>query len=459
MAKVVIIGAGLTGLSTAYHLEKKGFTDYLIVEKEAEVGGLCRSVKQDGFTFDFTGHLLHRNDPYFTLFLKELLDENNMIEHERRSFIYSHDIYTPYPFQINLHGLPSETIADCIEGYVNRKRSVRNPKSYAEWVLKFFGQGFANSFFFPYQRKLFQYDVKKLSSSWTGRFVPKTSLRQMLLGALKEQEKVGYNASFLYPKTGGIVYLVDQLSKKVRKPVIKNCAVVAIDLQKRIISFSNGRSEPFDILVSTMPLDQLLRMTKDRPSTGLSSASDKLLCTSVACLNLGISRKVGADKHWIYYPEMQYSFYRIGFYHNFSSHMAPPGCSSLYIECSYRKKSKPKVTNLIHSARSMVKNVLKLSEKDIVTEHVMRIPHAYVVYDFWRDRNLNKLHARLNQEGIYAIGRYGAWNYSSMQEAVLDGKKIAETIAILPARRIYAVETKKREKGRLPRTVVASSKN
>ena len=65
MAKIVIAGAGLTGLSTAYHLEKNKFDDFEIYEKENEVGGLCRSVKQDGFTFDYTGHLLHINDIYF----------------------------------------------------------------------------------------------------------------------------------------------------------------------------------------------------------------------------------------------------------------------------------------------------------------------------------------------------------------------------------------------------------
>ena len=69
MAKVIIIGAGLTGLSAAYHLEKKGFNDYLIVEKEDSPGGLCRSIKQDGFTFDYTGHLLHSNNAYFSEFL------------------------------------------------------------------------------------------------------------------------------------------------------------------------------------------------------------------------------------------------------------------------------------------------------------------------------------------------------------------------------------------------------
>ena len=70
MAEIIIIGAGLTGLSTAYHLEKQGFTDFQIFEKENVPGGLLRSFKSNGFTFDFTGHLLHINNEYFYNFIK-----------------------------------------------------------------------------------------------------------------------------------------------------------------------------------------------------------------------------------------------------------------------------------------------------------------------------------------------------------------------------------------------------
>ena len=111
MADIVIIGAGLTGLSTAYHLEQAGFFDYKIFEKEATPGGLCRSVEQDGFTFDYTGHLLHTSDNYFRTLLENIVGLDTMNTIKRRSFIYSQGCYTRYPYQINLYGLPPETIA------------------------------------------------------------------------------------------------------------------------------------------------------------------------------------------------------------------------------------------------------------------------------------------------------------------------------------------------------------
>src|SRR5207248_3393620 len=93
MAKVVILGAGLTGLSTAYHLEKRGFFDYLLFEQEATPGGLCRSVVTNGFTFDFTGHLLHASDAYFRSFLADTIGFDNLNAIYRQSFIYSQETY------------------------------------------------------------------------------------------------------------------------------------------------------------------------------------------------------------------------------------------------------------------------------------------------------------------------------------------------------------------------------
>lgn len=120
MADIVIIGAGLTGISAAYHLEKKGFSSYRLFEKEQEIGGLCRSVTQDGFTFDFTGHLLHASDPYFSELIAQVVGVENLNSIDRASFIYSHHTFTRYPFQANLYGLPEQVIVDCIAGFVNR---------------------------------------------------------------------------------------------------------------------------------------------------------------------------------------------------------------------------------------------------------------------------------------------------------------------------------------------------
>lgn len=438
MAQIVIIGAGLTGLSAAYHFEKKGFYDYKIFEKEETIGGLCRSIYHEGFTFDFTGHLFHASDPYFKSFLNDIVGNEHLYTINRKSFIYSQKTYTPYPYQIHLHGLPKKTIVDCITNFAQRKQSKAQSKSFKSWVLNHFGSGLGRHFFFPYQKKIFDYNINKLTASWTNRFVPKTSLEQMISGALDDTFKpaVGYNAHFFYPKQGGIFFGIQQLARHISNPIHTSFCVKAIDLQNNVISFTNGHTEPFKQLITTMPLDQLLACLKEKSRTSLKQAVPKLLCNSVINFNLGIGHKNISKKHWIYFPEKQYPFYRIGFPHNFSEHTTPSGCSSLYGECSYLRKSTYQRKKTLNNALTEVKKVLSITDAEVITERIIDIPYAYVIYNSWRDKYVPKLLTQLKKQSVYSIGRYGGWKYASMQEAFLDGKHIADLLTVLPAQKI-----------------------
>lgn len=428
MAKVIIIGAGLTGISTAYHLEKNNFFDYIMVEKDNSIGGLCRSIYQDGFTFDYTGHLLHASDQHFQQLLSDVVGIDTLNSIFRRSYIYSQEIYTKYPFQINLYGLPPKTIAECIEGFATRKKSKKRALAFYDFVLENFGKGIAKHFFFPFQKKIFSYNLKKVTSTWMGRFVPSTSLEQMIRGAVYDataDTNVGYNAHFYYPKHGGIYAWINRLAQQLKNPIQTECAVKTINMQEKYVIFSNGHKESFQTLITTMPLDHLLNTLQEKTNSSLKQAAKYLVCNSVVNFNLGIARPSISDKHWIYFPESQYPFYRLGFPHNFASSMAPEGHSSLYGEFSFIKKSSRSVQTTLNDALGATKRLFNLDQKEIVTEKIIPISHAYVIYDFWREKNIPTIHKRLQEHTIYSIGRYGEWKYASMQEAVLDGKKMA----------------------------------
>lgn len=431
----MILGAGLTGLSIAYHLEQKGYYDFKIFEKESSVGGLCRSISQDGFTFDYTGHLLHINDLYVKNFVQELVGFEHFNTIERRSFIYSHNTYTPYPFQINLHGLPHHVIVECIEKYINRPRTNYHPKTFYSWVLKSFGEGLGKHFFFPYQKKIFDYDVQKLTASWTGRFVPSTSLQEMLYGALAihKNKNIGYNSEFLYPIKGGIFSWVHALHQTLTTPVQTDHTIVKIDIKNKIIVCANGHTEPYKQIISTIPLDIFIQKLQEPSSSHISRAQRHLLCTKVININMGISIPELSDKHWVYYPESEYPFYRIGFSHNFSPYMAPKDCSSLYGEISYINADSHKIAQLTIQARRAIMQLFHLRPADIVTEKIIPISHAYVIYNAWRDRNISRLLQTLESYDLFTCGRYAEWKYSSMQEAILDGKKIADRLLFTPS--------------------------
>lgn len=446
MSNIVILGAGLTGISAAYHLEQRGFHDYQMFEKEPQTGGLCRSVNVDGFTFDYTGHLLHINNDYFRSLIENLVGIEHLNSIDRKSFVFSNDVFTHYPFQINLHGLPTDVIVECIKGYVTRPKSKQHPKNFVQWVHQQFGKGFAKHFFIPFQHKLFAYDIRKISAAWTGRFVPKTSLTQMLYGALGNtaSKSAGYNAHFYYPKHGGIQFWVNKLRDRIKKPINVNHCVKYIDMKNRQVVFENGHVESFKQLISTIPLDQFIKLLKEPTDTTFYQAHKQLRCNSVVNFNLGIKRPSLSDKHWIYFPEKKFPFYRIGFQHNFSSFAAPQGCSSLYGEFSYTHLSKKDIKNRLEQALNQTKKLFKLASSDILVEKIIHIPHAYVIFNHWREQHLPKLLKTLQGYDIHCVGRYGAWKYSSMQEAVLEGKEVAEQLTVIPAKKVYNVKQQKK---------------
>jgi protoporphyrinogen oxidase len=426
--RTLILGGGMSGLSCAYHLKD----NYLLVEKSDEPGGLSRSIKQDGFVFDHTGHLLHLRNPYTLKLIPELL-KDNLALNERRAWIYSSDTYTRYPYQANLYGLPKKVIEDCLKGVVEAQLEqlpapAHGPESLRNWVLRTFGKGFARHFFFPYNEKLWTVSADVLTAEWVAPFVPKPSIEEVINGAFTDQtKKYGYNASFYYPKEGGIQALAFAFARDL--PNIRlNTSVTAIDLSRKEVTLSNGETVTYEFLVNTAPLRRLLEMPKELPLEILTDR-DKMRWSSVYDINLGIKRPHISDKHWIYFPEKKYRFYRVGFPMNFSTHMTPPGCSSMYVEIGYKPDDSFDEARAMKDAiRGLLECGLLKNETEIVTRNILRIPVAYVTYDENRTALTQRLLSWLETKGVYSIGRFGGWKYSYMEEAILEGMATAEKI-------------------------------
>lgn len=430
MPKVVIIGAGLTGLSVAYHLEQNNFFDFEIYEKESRPGGLMRSEQSDGFTFDYTGHFLHVSNQDFYQFIDATMGIEHFDVVQRQAAIYAYNTFIQYPFQMNLYGLPSQVIYECLHEYIKKPRMKRTPKTFYEWVITYFGKGLGKHFFFPYNEKLLAFPLKKIHHAWTGRFVPKTSLQEILIGALEkrsEQQKVGYNSSFYYPKKGGIEFCIKQLTNKISCPINTQHECVALDQEKKMIKFANGASTSYKTLVTTAPLDYTLKSMQHSSRSTLKQAIPHLWCNTVVNFNIGFSKPQTYPYHWVYFPEHASPFYRLGFWHNISESLVTPKNSGIYGELSYqpRKKTRTEIKKTIDRAIEHTLRFLELTQQDVATIKTLELSHGYVIYDNWREKNITKIQQALEDYDIYSCGRFGAWKYSSMQEAFVDGKEIA----------------------------------
>ena len=426
---IAVIGAGLTGLSTAWHLGAG--RNCRVFEQQDGIGGLCRSPVVDGFTFDHTGHLLHLRDSYTRDLVGRLL-HGNLRTLERNAAIYCMQQYLPFPFQANLHGLPRQALLECLEGFITaamQKPAGGKPENFQRWVTGTFGRGIARHFFIPYNEKLFCRSLRSITCDWVSWSVPKPSLQEVLQGALgMVNTGMGYNASFLYPVRGGIQKLPEALGRRV-KAVELGRRLVSVGLKERTLLFHDGTQLPYETLISTMPLPRLLSMIEGLPPR-FTSAGRRLTGATVHNINIGINRPGASPYHWLYFPEPEFPFYRVGFYSNLTPNMAPKHASSLYIEISARPEASPDYAALREAALEGLRRCGILRRGDrIVAEQYNRIDCGYVVFDRFRQQNLAGLLAWLKKQGIISAGRYGAWTYCSMEDTILEGRRLAEALA------------------------------
>jgi UDP-galactopyranose mutase len=426
--KILILGAGLAGLSAAWHLQRRGI-DCQVFEKEKEVGGLCRSKNINGFIFDYDAHLLHFKHGYTFNLINRLL-EGNLVEHNRSAWVYSNDNYTRYPFQANLYGLPPTIAKECLLGFIDASQNhkYRNKKNltFLDWINQAFGEGIARNFMIPYNTKFWTLPPKRLTCEWLDGFVPVPSLKQLIEGTIQEgSEQFGYNARFWYPKKGGISEVALAFLRQL-KNVYVNCKVTEIDFKKKEIRLNGANKQKFDYLIYTLPLPEAPYLINGLPQE-IRTLFGKLKWNSIFNLNLGTDTNNISDKHWVYFPQKEISFFRIGFPHNFSSFVTPPNQSSVYAEVSYSKNRPIHKDKIIAQIKKDLKKVGVLKQGDkICCQHINDIEYGYPIYDQNYQKTATPILKHLRQNNIIPCGRYGSWRYMPMEDVILNGKKIAE---------------------------------
>jgi UDP-galactopyranose mutase len=484
-SRVVVIGAGPTGLSAAYHLGERA----LLVEQNDKVGGWCRSVTTNGFTFDYAGHIMFSSDPYVHQLYKLLLGDNVHWQ-DREAWIYSKNVYTRYPFQGALYGLPSDVIKECIVGAIEARfgalkgshEGTRNgsanghangngktacpesisdccadgilessaklvksasgeraatgePRNFEEFIYKVWGAGIARHFAIPYNRKLWAVPLDQMETSWLGGRVPLPNLEEMIEGALKPVPKpMGPNARFGYPLRGGFQALMDAFVPHLKGDLLLNSSVKSVSPGNRTVTLQDGTHHAYSQLISTMPLPKLISCIEGVPAA-IRSASEKLRHISVRCVHLGIGRENLTEKHWIYYPE-DTVFHRIFVQGNASPYCNPPGGFGLTCEITY-SKDKPLPCEgeaLIERCTEDCRRVGIIGVDDPVWAATQcDLPHAYVIYNHARKEAVEVIREWLEAKGIYLAGRYSEWEYYNSDHAFLAGKKAAETVLQMEA--------------------------
>ncbi|CDG84840.1 NAD(P)-binding protein [Janthinobacterium agaricidamnosum] len=463
-----IIGAGPTGLSAAYHLG----ADTLLLEKNATVGGWCRSVRDQGFTFDYAGHIMFSNDAYVLNLYRVLLGANIHWQN-REAWVYSKQVYTRYPFQGALFGLPPAVIKECIVGAMQARYGhaapaanqasacvtpvedccadgtagiangaagggigsiaplKRDAANFEEFIYQVWGAGIAKHFAIPYNKKLWTVPLSDMETSWLGGRVPLPDLEEIIDGALQPVARpMGPNARFAYPLQGGFQSLMNGFLPHIKGQLEVNADVVQLLPDQHVLALADGRRFRYQHLISTMPLPELIRLIGEQAPLDVRLAARGLRHVSVRCVNLGIGREDVTEKHWVYYPE-QTIFHRIFVQGNASPDCNPPGGFGLTCEISYSPTKPLPLTGqaLIDRCVADCIEVGMLRPDDVVlTANQVDMPYAYVLYDHARASNVALVKAWLARHDITLAGRYSEWEYYNSDHAFIAGKKAAQAV-------------------------------
>lgn len=423
--EVLILGAGLCGLSAALRLGG----GYRLLERAGRPGGLTRGSLREGFRFDQTGHWLHLRDPDVRALAESLLP-GGLLSVARRAAVFSRGVFTRYPYQVHTHGLPAEVVAENVLGLVEarwgeRGRALREraPRNFAEQVLRDLGEGFARNFMFPYNRKVWTVEPEELSTEWMGRFVPRPSAEQVLRGALGlETGDLGYNATFLYPREGGIEALAAAMARRLPRPPECGLEPVSIDAGHRVAVLAGGERVAFRAALSTIPLPSLVGLVSDAPDR-VREAAARLRAATVTYVNVAARGEGPAPWHWVYLPEPALRPYRVGSPSAAVASLAPPGCRSFQVEMAAAGPVPPAEAEA--AAMEALRTLGFLSGGEVLFAETRVIPHAYAIHDRDYGEARGLVRAWLDARGILTAGRAGAWEYSSMEDAILAGRDAA----------------------------------
>ena len=424
-----MLGAGLAGLSAALQLEGR----YRLLERADRPGGLCRTDVRAGFRFDTTGHWLHLRDAEARRLAEDVLP-GGWLTIDRRAAVFSHGVFTPYPYQVNTHGLPPGVVRENLLGFVEahlgeRGRALRErePRSFAEFVLRHLGEGFARNFMFPYNSKLWRVPLEELDWVPLERFVPRPTLSDVVSGALGiPGGEVGYNATFLYPREGGMEAFARALAARLPRPPECGVRPLSIDPVRRSAVLSTGEEVRWRAIVSTIPLPELVRLVSGT-TPRVEEAARALRSNAVTYVNVAARNAQGPPFHWVYLPEPRLRPYRLGSASAAVPGLAPPDCRSFWVEFSAREPLPASEVEPLALSTLLELGFLG-SRGDVLYAETRSIPHAYVICDrSWAEAR-ETVTAWLAERDILVAGRYGRWEYSSMEDALLGGRAAARKL-------------------------------
>jgi protoporphyrinogen oxidase len=417
-----ILGGGLSGLTLARLLHERG-ERIIVLEAEPQIGGLCRSRTDKGFTFDTGGsHIIFSKDGDVLSFMRRMIAGNEQ-RNDRNTKIFYKQRYVKYPFENGLYELPEEDRFSCINGFVKtlsavEKGEVPPPQNFREWIYYTFGPGIAECYMVPYNEKIWKYPTEQMSLHWVDGRIPRPPVEDIIKSAIGiETEGYTHQAVFSYPVDGGIEALVTAIAQPVLPFIRTGFRVISLKKTNGQWQIGNGSDTiTADRVICTIPVQHLLPCLERVPEK-VTAACRALVYNSLVCVNIGIKGRIPAIS-WMYVPDKALGkTNRLSFPSNFSRQTAPEGCSAVLAEITHQpgdEVSRLSDRELTDEVMLMLGEMKICTPEQVIFSSVERQPFAYVVYDLAYQKNIATVQDYCRSQDIPLVGRFAQFEYLNM---------------------------------------------
>lgn len=400
--KYLILGAGPSGLSFARTLKDRGEDSFLVLEKESEAGGLCRSCMVDGSPFDIGGgHFLDVRRPKVNELLFRFLPENEWNLYERDSRITLDGITIGHPFEANIWQMPLDSQVEYLESIAKAgcNSNVPMPEKFVEWITWKLGEKIAQDYMIPYNQKMFADELDELGTYWLEK-LPDVSFKETLLSCLthKPYGTQPGHAKFYYPKEYGYGEVWLRMADSMKEHIVYDCSVTSLDCESKVITDRNGEQYQGECIITTIPWNSFSEI-KNMPS---ELAADIAKLKSSAIETRYVPENLDTEAQWIYYPEEKLPYHRILVRHNFCE-----GSKGYWMETRQERTA-------------------LFEESDDAYRYLNE--YAYPLNTIDKPQIMERLLKYAKSKQIYGLGRWGEHNHYNSDVTVERAMKLAEEL-------------------------------
>jgi protoporphyrinogen oxidase len=443
---VIICGAGLAGLAAGHEAARVGH-DVLVFEREAEVGGLARTMEHCGQRFDLGGHRLLTDNARVCGLVREVAREP-LLTVPRASKILLGGRYVDYPLRMlnAVSGLGPGTTLRVLGGYVAAQLACRPRRravvSLEDWVVRHYGRPLFELFFKPYSEKVWGLPCERISADWVAQRIQGLTLGMAVRRALSRPTANGLRtlaAQFLYPARG-IGSIAEGLRAAIegRGEIRVNSSVTRLVHRagriEHVVARERGADASYHAaeIISSLPLPVLVRSLTPAPPPPVLAAAARLRYRDLLLVAVRIARERVTDQTWIYVPGRDLSFGRVHEPKNWSPRMGAAGETLLVTEqfCS-RRDSVWRADDRALLERSIGELVALgfVRRAEALDGAVVRVPCAYPLFEVGYGEACRVIADYLSGfANLHVVGRTGAFRYLNMDHAIESGLEAADAL-------------------------------